>query len=338
MLAVGLQQAKLYSKNPCLLARDIEDEARDVYWVEDASLPCLSCKDNTPLSLVSKKTIFALKKKYRVPDRTLKKIQNFYKSDRTNLDLRGDDSLGARIMVQEIESTILGSLKRKYRDPNSRLVPYYDPELSGRIALHTSAIGPSSSGKSTIVSKILEANFNNGTTIWIFSPTATTDPVWKNMQKEIGRKRVRLVDTSKIVAPIDLESQIGRGNVIVFDDQDAVLPENERYTSALCSRAQYEGRHMTDKHKRGIVCFSIFHDGFSRRVKSLKSTNIESSRVILFPNQQRHVARKVMKTRLGYSSAQIKEVFDFVNSKDRWIMLVQHCPSCCITSTGVLLL
>ena len=62
MLAVGLQQAKLYSKNPCLLARDIEDEARDVYWVEDASLPCLSCKDNTPLSLVSKKQIFALKK------------------------------------------------------------------------------------------------------------------------------------------------------------------------------------------------------------------------------------------------------------------------------------
>ena len=54
MLAVGLQQAKLYSKQPCLLAKDLNDESRDVYWVEDASLPCLSCKDN-PLSLVSKK-------------------------------------------------------------------------------------------------------------------------------------------------------------------------------------------------------------------------------------------------------------------------------------------
>ena len=337
MLAVGIQQAKLYSKKPCLLAKDMNDESKDIYWVEDASLPCLSCKDN-PLDLVTKKQIFALQKKYRVPARVLKKIEKFYKSDRQMLDLKEDNSLGARIMVQEIEGTILGSLKRKYRSPNAHYMPYYDPELSGRIALHTSAIGPSSSGKSTIVSKILEANFNNGTTLWIFSPTATSDPVWKSMQKEIGRKRVRLVDTSKIVTPIDLETQIGRGNVIVFDDQDAVLPENERYTSALCSRAQYEGRHMTDKHKRGIVCFSIFHDGFSRRVKSLKSTNIESSRVILFPNQQRHVAKKVMKNRLGYSSQQIKEIFDFVEPKDRWIMLVQHCPACCITRTGVLLL
>ena len=338
MLAVGLQQAKNYSKKPCLLAKNLNDESKNVYWVEDASLPCLSCKENSPLNLVTKKQIFALKKKYRVPDSVIKKIERFYQSNRETLHLKGQDTLGARILMQEIESIILGSLKRKYRDPNANFIPYYDPQLSGRIALHTSAIGPSSSGKSTVVSKILEHNFNNGTTVWIMSPTATSDPVWKTLQKELSKKRVKLVDTSRVVAPIDLETQIGRGNVIVFDDQDAVLPENERYTSALCSRAQYEGRHMTDKQQRGIVCFSIFHDGFSRRVKSLKSTNIESSRVILFPNQQRHVARKVMKNRLGYSTDQIKEIFNFVVPKDRWIMLVQHCPSCVITQTGVLLL
>ena len=336
MLAIGLAQAKNYSKTPCLLARDLNDESKNIYWVEDAALPCLSCNDN-PLDLVTKKQIFQLKKKYRVSDRVLKKIEKFYKSDKDTLNLKEHDNLGSRILVQEIENIILGSLKRKFRSPNANYMPYYDPELSGRIALHTSAIGPSSSGKSTIVSQILEYNFNDGTTVWIMSPTATSDPVWKRLQQELSKKRVRLVDTSKIVAPIDLETQIGRGNVIVFDDQDAVLPQNERYTSALCSRAQYEGRHMV-KNKRGIVCFSIFHDGFSRRVKSLKSTNIESSRVILFPNQQRHVARKVMKNRLGYTSAQIKEIFDFVIPKDRWCMLVQHCPACCITSTGVLLL
>ena len=336
MLAIGLTQAKQYSKKPCLLAKDLNDESKNIYWVEDAPLPCLSCKDN-PLSLVTKKSIFKLKKKYRVPDAVIKKIQKFYASDKTTLNLMEHDSLGSRILVQDIEAIILGSLKKKYRNPNANYMPYYDAELSGRIALHSSAIGPSSSGKSTIVSQILENNFND-TTIWIMSPTATSDPVWKQLQRQLTKKKVKLIDTSKIVAPIDLESQIGRGNVIVFDDQDAVLPENERYTSALCSRAQYEGRHMTNKNNRGIVCFSIFHDGFSRRVKSLKSTNIESSRVILFPNQQRHVARKVMKNRLGYTSAQIKEIFDFVISKDRWIMLVQHCPACCITSTGVLLL
>ena len=187
MLAVGLQQAKIYSNKPCLLAKDMNDESKDVYWVEDASLPCLSCKDN-PLSLVSKKQMFALQKKYRVPSKVVKKIESFYKSDREMIDLKGESSLGAKIMVQEIENTSLGSLKRKYHDPNSQLLPYYDPELSGRIALHTSAIGPSSSGKSTIVKKILEANFQNGTTIWIFSPTATSDPVWKDLQKEQERK------------------------------------------------------------------------------------------------------------------------------------------------------
>jgi hypothetical protein len=336
MLAIGLSQAKQYSKKPCLLARNLNDTAKDIYWVEDASLPCLSCKDN-PLSLVSKKDIFALKKKYRVSDSVVKKIQKFYNGNKTTLNLGKDDTLGNRIMIGELENIILGSLKRRYRNSNANYIPQYDAEMSGRIALHTSAIGPSSSGKSTIVSQILLHNFHD-TTIWIMSPTATSDPVWKNLQHLLTKKKVRLVDTSKIVAPIDLESQIGRGNVIVFDDQDAVLPENERYTSALCSRAQYEGRHMTNKNSRGIVCFSIFHDGFSRRVKSLKSTNIESSRVILFPNQQRHVARKVMKARLGYSAKQIKEIFDFVEPKDRWIMLVQHCPACCITTTGVLLL
>ena len=336
MLAIGLNQANKYSKKPCLLARDLNDDSKNIYWVEDAPLPCLSCKDN-PLSLVTRKQIFQLKKKYRVSDAVIKQIDKFYKSDKTTLNLKKHDSLGSRILVQEIESEILNSLKRKYRDQTASYMPYYDSELSGRIALHTSAIGPSSSGKSTIVAQILEHNFSD-TTVWIMSPTATSDPVWKHLQQQLTKKKVRLVDTSKIVAPVDLETQIGRGNVIVFDDQDAVLPENERYTSALCSRAQYEGRHMTNKNKRGIVCFSILHDGFSRRVKSVKSTNIESSRVILFPNQQRHVARKVMKNRLGYTSQQIKEIFDFVIPKDRWIMLVQHCPSCCITSTGVLLL
>ena len=338
MLAIGLQQARNYSKKPCLIARNLNDESTNIYWVEDASLPCISCKDSNPLSLVTKQELFKLKKKYRVSDKTIKKIENFYKSDRETLNLKEHDNLGSRILVGEIENIILGSLKRKYRSPDANYMPFFDPALSGRIALHTSAIGPSSSGKSTIVSQILANNFNDGTVIWVMSPTATSDPVWKQLQQQLTKKRVRLVDTSKIVAPIDLESQIGRGNVIVFDDQDAVLPENERYTSALCSRAQYEGRHMTNKNKRGIVCFSIFHDGFSRRVKSLKSTNIESSRVILFPNQQRHVCRKVMKNRLGYTSGQIKEIFDFVEPKDRWIMLVQHCPACCITSTGVLLL
>ena len=293
----------------------------------------MSCQGNA-LDLVSQKEIFKLKKKYRVSDKTIRKIQNFYKSDKEVLDLK---DLGSQIMMQEIESVILKELKTKYRNDNASYMPYYDAELSGKIALHTSLYGPSSSGKSTACAKIIEHNFAEGSTIWVLSPTATSDPVWKNLQKKMSKRKVRLLDTSKVIAPIDLE-QIGRGNVLIFDDQDAVLPENERYTSQLCSRALYEGRHMVSKDGRGMVCFSIFHDAFSRSIKSLKSTAIEASRVVLFPNQQRHVAKKIMKNRLGFSADQIKAIFGFVEPKDRWIMLVQHCPSCVITKTGVMLL
>ena len=130
MLAIGYSQAKKYSKKPCLLAINQNDESKNIYWVEDASLPCLSCKGN-PLSLVTKKQIFQLKKKYRIPDKVIKQIQQFYESDKETLDLKKHDNLGSRIMVQEIENIILSSLKKNYRDPNAAYMPYYDSELSG---------------------------------------------------------------------------------------------------------------------------------------------------------------------------------------------------------------
>ncbi len=334
MLAIGKSKASQYSKNPCLLARDLNDTSRDVYFVPDASLPCMSC-DGNAFDLIPKKEIFRLKKKYRVSEKTIRKIQNFYQSDKEVIDLK--DDLGSRILMSEIEDYILGKLKKNYRDPNANYIPHYDAELSGKIAFHTTCYGASGVGKSHHCADIIRHNFEDSI-IWIFSPTADSDPVWKILQKERGKKKVKLVNTSKIVAPVDLESQIGRGNVLVIDDNDVIEPANERYISALCSQAQYHGRHMTNRKGRGIVCFSILHDAFSRTVKSLKSTAVESTRVVIFPNQQRHNSRKIMKNRLGMSAKAINEIFDFVTPKDRWLMLVQHCPTCVITKTGIMLL
>ncbi|HIB89658.1 TPA: hypothetical protein EYO57_21130 [Candidatus Poribacteria bacterium] len=266
----------------------------------------------------------------------MRKLQKFYNSDKDALDLRGDDNLGARIMIQEIEDLILNSLKKNYRDSSADFIPYFDAEMSGKIALHACAIGPSSSGKSTAIAKIIEHNFPTRVN-WVLSPTANSDPVWKNLQKQLGKKRVKLVNTGDVNHPISLEHDIGRGNTVTFDDQDAIRSENSRYCAQLCDQALYEGRHLTDKDGRGIVCFSILHDGFSKKVKSVKSTAIESSRVILFPNQQPHVAKKVMKVRLGYTAPQIKQIFEFIQPSDRWVVLYQHCPAAVITKTGVML-
>ena len=137
MLAVGLNKAKKYSNQPCLICRDLNDPTKNIYWVEDASLPCMSCQGNA-LDLVSQKEIFKLKKKYRVSDKTIRKIQNFYKSDKEVLDLK---DLGSQIMMQEIEQVILKQLKTKYRNDTANYMPYYDAELSGKIALHTSLYG-----------------------------------------------------------------------------------------------------------------------------------------------------------------------------------------------------
>ena len=335
MLAVGLEMAKLYSVKPCLLAKNLADESKNVYFVPDAALPCLSCKEN-PFNLVPKKKLFSLMKRYRVSNKVVRRLQKFYNSDKDAIDLRGDDNLGARIMIQEIEELILNSLKKNYRDNSADFIPYFDAEMSGKIALHGCAIGPSSSGKSTAISKIIQHNFGDRVN-WILSPTASSDPVWKNLQRELGKKRVKLVNTGDVNHPISLEHDIGRGNTVTFDDQDAIRRENARYCSDLCNQALFEGRHLTDKEGKGVVCFSILHDGFSKKVKSVKSTAIEASRVILFPNQQPHVAKKVMKVRLGYSAPQIKQVFDFVQPSDRWVVLYQHCPAAVITKTGVML-
>ena len=275
-------------------------------------------------------------KRYRVSNKVVRKLQKFYNSDKDAIDLRGDDNLGARIMIQDIEDIILNTLKKKYRDSSAEFIPHFDAEMSGKIALHCSAIGPSSSGKSTAIASIIQNNFADRVN-WVLSPTASSDPVWKNLQKELGKKKVKLVNTSDVNHPISLEHDIGRGNTVTFDDQDAIKPENARYCSALCDQALYEGRHLTDRDGRGVVCFSILHDGFSRKVKSVKSTAIEASRIIIFPNQQPHVAKKVMKVRLGYTAQQIKQIFEFVQPTDRWVVLYQHCPAAVITKTGVML-
>ena len=115
MLAVGLPMAKKYSTQPHLLARNLNDPSKSVYYVPDAALPCLSCGDENPFNLIPKKRLFRLMRQYRVSNKVIKKLQRFYNSDKDTIDLRGDDNLGARILIQEVEDTILRSLKKKKR-------------------------------------------------------------------------------------------------------------------------------------------------------------------------------------------------------------------------------
>ena len=77
MLAVGLKQAKEYSKNPVLIAKCQNNSKNDLYYVPEGILPCQNCETN-PLELLTKKEIFALKKKYKVSAKLLKKVEECY--------------------------------------------------------------------------------------------------------------------------------------------------------------------------------------------------------------------------------------------------------------------
>jgi len=80
MLAVSLSEAKKYSNNPVLIARDIHDEKKNIYYVEDSALPCQNCPEENPLNMLTKKQIWSLRKKYKISARVLKKLRSVTKT------------------------------------------------------------------------------------------------------------------------------------------------------------------------------------------------------------------------------------------------------------------
>ena len=79
MLAVGLQQARKFSKSPQLIARNLNDERKNLYWVEDSILPCQNCEEQNPLSMLEPERIWKLRKQYGISASVLRKIEACYK-------------------------------------------------------------------------------------------------------------------------------------------------------------------------------------------------------------------------------------------------------------------
>ena len=331
MLAVGLKQAKEYSKKPILIAKCQNNEKNNLYYVEEGILPCQNCASTNPLELLSKKEIYALKRKFRVSSKLMKRVEECYSNSETEVNIENEcKSLAGKIFVEELESKILNRLKKEIRLENVDWLPYYDPETIRQFNQHTVLNGPSGVGKSTLVTRIIRTIPE--ATSWCFGPLISKDPVFKDLQKEMTKRKVKLVDSHKISTPIDIHEISGnKVNILVVDDPDS-MGDELKHISDLCTQSLFHGRHM------GILCFTISHDAFSRRVKSVKASCNECSRCILFPQVAKHVAVKFMKFRLNMSKNVIDRIFKFLTTKDRFMCIINHHPCCVLTSTGCLLL
>lgn len=329
---LAIKNAKDFDENPIPIA--IDEAGNLIYYVNDNELPALKPKKQ-PLEYLTDKELYALKKKYKVSNRVLQRVQECYRNKHKHIELGDDNCLENRLLIQELEDIILMKMKKQLVLPYEQMrkvLPYYDSSITGRIALHTTICCSSGGGKSTLTAQIIAKNFAKSD-VFIFSPTAGSDPAYKSLQEKLGRKRVRLINSNSIDIPLD-ESMVKKGSVVVFDDQESVAQPSRRFINDLQNKLLYHGRHLQNKAKEGITVFSVMHDSF--RSKETKASAIESSRVILFPNLNRGNTTKFLKSRLNMTSKEIKKIYQFIG-KSRWFCIFRHHPNVIISPDKIMI-
>ena len=335
MFCLGEKQARKY-KNPILVAKCRLNPKNNLYVVKEQLLPC----DNqgtpeNPLELLTKKEIFKLKTKYKVSGRLMHLVEKCYQNTENSINL-GDEckSLSGRIFVESLETMILDKLKKNIVCKQCKWIPYYNPENVSKFNNHTFLCGPSAAGKSTLCTEILKHNFDEvPCTIWAFGPMIKTDKAFRDLQKQLTRRKVKLVNSSEISAPLDLAEITTKNklSILVNDDPDSQGAEQE-FISDLTNKVLFHGRH------KNILAFVIAHDPFSRRVSHIKASSIECSRIVLYPSIGKHICTKVMKNRLNMPRETIDRIYQSLPKGTRWMMIQNSNPCLVLTETSALLL
>ena len=334
MLCNDRAMAMKYTKKPYLVCRSAQP-FMEIYHIPDSALPALNVESD-PMSLVSKQELYALKRKYKIPNRLITQISNMYKKNEQEIDFGDEPKLEHVLFWQELEALILGKVKCEYRNESCNFLPYYDLSELGTKTMHTALISGSGVGKTWTTARILEANFE-GVDIYVFSPTATKDKSYIELKKKLGKK-VRLINSNSVNVRIPL-SELERGCCLVVDDIDSTSEPAKSYIAELQSKLYYEGRHYTSKDGRGCCVFGIYHDAFAiGKNTSIKASSIECNRIVLFPRDNKNVATKFLQKRLHWTNKEIKEAYSFLKRNDRFMCIYTHVPNLIMTAHGVKLL
>ena len=335
MLSNDRTTALTYDREPYLICKS-DDPFEEIYYVKNASLPALDLPDCDPMSLISKKELYAIKKAHRgVSNKIIAKVVDCYKKNKKEFDFGPDMKLEDSLFVSAVEDRILDLLKTQYRNESANFYPYYDRSELGTRCYNTQVVGASGAGKSFITSLIIQKNFPKSPII-IFSPTADKDLAWTQLRKELGR-RVKLINSNEVNVEIQLKDIPG-GSVIVVDDICATCEPAKHIISNLQSRCLYESRHHTDKQGIGCIVFGIYHDAWAMGSKGLRASNVECSRIVLFPGLNRGITTKFLSKRLHWSSKEIKKLYAFIKENDRFVCIYRHIPNLVMSSHGVMLI
>lgn len=334
MLSNNRSTALTYDKNPYLICRS-DDPFEEIFYVKSASLPALDLPDCDPMSLLSKSELFALKKRFRVGNKVIQKVVDCYKKGKPEFDFGPNQKLEESLFVSSVEDLILEKLKTRYRSESANFYPFYDRSELGTRCYNTQVVGASGAGKSFITAFIIKKNFPKSPII-VFSPTADKDQSWVSLRRELG-KRVKLINSNDVNVEINL-SDVPGGSCVVVDDICATCEPAKSIISQLQSRCLYESRHHVNREGIGCIIFGLYHDAWAMGSKGLRASNLECSRIILFPGLNRGITTKFLSKRLHWNSKEIKKLYAFLQENDRYVCIFRHIPNLAMCSHGVMLL
>lgn len=238
----------------------------------------------------------------------------------------------------------IATLKNKNK---KKVIIYLDPE-SDRINTHMGTkegsirqipriderevnyiAGPSGSGKSTHASELMKAfsKLHPEKDIYIFSRTdIKNDPAFKGMNlKQVS------IDESLLEDPIDIETEINDGCMILFDDCNTIQDEKlKKYIDSLMKDILEVGR------KLNIWIIITNHLVIPDERKMARAVLNEMQSLTVFPKSgaTQQISYALQKY-FGLNKKQIQQILELPS---RWVTIYKHYPMYVMYDKGIYLL
>lgn len=175
--------------------------------------------------------------------------------------------------------------------------------------------GSSGSGKSTFASNYVKEylHIHPKTKVFIFSQLSE-DPAFKNIKAH----RVTL-DESLITDPVDIEKDIPRGSLILFDDCSDCEDDLQNAINRLETQLLVLGRKL---ELQVVITSHLINPDASKHIRQRLN---EAQALVFFP-QSGSVSQPTynLKKHFGYSTRQIQNILDI---DSRWIMCTKTYPN-----------
>ena len=309
-----------------------------IYHVDERDVPGILT--TSPMSLLDKSMLFRLKRKYGLTKRFLASLNKAY-SKKEEFFTPPTKHLNEELAVQEIETFLLNRMKFEFRGGKEyKFLPVYDFSTSHKTALHTTFVSSSSAGKSYLCSQFILKNvkFPRKRKVYVILASPEQDEPWRNFRKDyskMGGKCV-MIDANELTRSGDVSiSNLSKSSIVVIDDQEVV--DNNMVLTRLSRRILIEGRKWGTPEMGGLTLFSVMH---SLHAGASTKWHATESNFVLFTKSNQTLARKIMRTKLGFNSKLIEKCISLGGRGRYAYIFIRNSPSPTFVSSseGVFLL